>query len=157
MRNVAALRTSIYRRWGDKTGLALDAVLSTNHAAIPAPDTGSLPGDLVALLRGITAFNTSPLGELLVQMALTRGAPEFEAARSQFWAGRLAVASLVLDRAEERGELRPGLERLLVSEALIGPLHVRRQLTKQPLDDGFAGSVVDLLLAGIAAHRQPHG
>lgn len=154
-RRAGVHETSIYRRWGNKASLALDAVLSRSFAEIPAPDTGSLRGDLLALLRGIVAFNGSPLGELLVRMALTRGAPKYEAARQQFWAERLAVASLVLDRAEARGELRPGVDRLLTFEALIGPLHVRRLLTRQPLHDRFADDVVDLLLAGIAAQRPP--
>ena len=154
-RRAGVHETSIYRRWGNKTSLALDAVLSRSHAAIPAPDTGSLRGDLLALLHGIAAFNNTPLGELLVRMALTHGGPEYEAARKQFWAERFAIASLVLDRAEERGELRPGADRLLTFETLIGPLHVRRLLTREPLDDSFLEGVVDLLLAGIAEQRAP--
>jgi AcrR family transcriptional regulator len=88
-------------------------------------------------------------------MALTHGAPEYEAARKQFWAERFAIGSSLLDRAEERGEVRPGVDRLLAFETLIGPLHVRRLLTREPLDDGFLEGVIDLILAGIAAERPP--
>ena len=57
----------------------------------------------------------------------------------------------VLDRAEARGELRQGVDRRLALEALIGPLHVRLVLTREPVDDAFHEAVVDLVLAGIAA------
>ncbi len=57
-----------------------------------------------------------------------------------------------------RGELGPGIDRRLALEALIGPLHVRLVLTKEPLDDAFHEAVVDLVLAGIGAHpRAPTG
>lgn len=142
--------TSIYRRWGTKTNLALDAVLSRTQAEIPDPDTGSLRGDLLALLRGIAAFVGTPLGELLLRMGLRQDLPEYEAARAQFWTTRAAVASAALDRAGVRGELRAGVDHRLAFEMLIGPLHVRLLLTREPLDDGFLSDVVDLILAGIA-------
>lgn len=142
--------TSIYRRWGTKANLALDAVLSKVDRDIPAPDTGSLRGDLLALLRGVAAFVSTPLGEVLVRMAVRQDLPQYEAARERFWAERFTLGSAVLERAEARGELRPGVDRRLALETLIGPLHVRLLLTREPLDDGFLEDAVDLLLAGIA-------
>jgi hypothetical protein len=55
----------------------------------------------------------------------------------------------VLARAEQRGELRPGTDHRLVFEALMGPLHMRLLLTREPLDDAFLQGVVDLVVAGI--------
>ena len=57
--------TSVYRRWGTRANLILDAVLSEVEAAVPVPDTGSLRGDLLALLSAIAAFITTPLGQVL--------------------------------------------------------------------------------------------
>jgi hypothetical protein len=57
----------------------------------------------------------------------------------------------VLARAEERGELRPGVDHRLALETLIGPLHVRLLLTHEAIDSAFVESVVDLVLAGIQA------
>ena len=45
--------TTVYRRWGTKANLALEAVLSTSILEIPAPNTNSLRGDLLALLHGV--------------------------------------------------------------------------------------------------------
>ncbi len=141
--------TSIYRRWGTKSALALDAVLDRTRTDLPTPDTGTLRGDLLALLHDVAVFVRTPVGGLLLRMAVQEDLAEYEAARDQFWTARYAVGATVLDRAESRGELRPGVDRRLAFEALLGPLHTRVLLTREPLDDAFLEGTVDLLLAGL--------
>jgi len=143
--------TSIYRRWGTRANLILDAVLSETEAAIPVPDTGSLRGDLLALTTSIAAFITTPLGEALLRLALRTDLPEEQAARERFWAERFTTGQTVLARAQARGELRPGLDYRLTIETLIGALYVRLLLTREPVDAALAERAVDLIVAGIAA------
>jgi hypothetical protein len=57
----------------------------------------------------------------------------------------------VLQRAQARGELRPGLDYRLIIETLLGALYVRLLLTREPVDDTAAEHVIDLILAGITA------
>jgi AcrR family transcriptional regulator len=143
--------SSIYRRWETRANLILDAALSETQAAVPVPDTGSLRGDLVALLTSIAAFITTPVGETLLRLAVRTGPPEEETARRRFWAERFTTGQRVLQRAEARGELRPGLDYRLTMETLIGAMHVRLLLTREPVDGALAERVVDLMLAGLAA------
>src|SRR5690242_6239577 len=143
--------TSIYRRWGTKANLILDAVLIEVQAAVPVPDTGSLRGDLLALMTSIAAFIATPVGQLLLRLALRDDLPEDHAARERFWAERFTTGQTVLRRAQARGELRPGLDYRLTIETLIGALYVRLLLTREPVDDNAAEQVVDLIMAGIAA------
>jgi len=143
--------TSIYRRWGTKANLILDAVASETQAAIPAPDTGSLREDLVALLGSIAAFITTPVGEMLLRLALRNDLPEDRTARERFWAERFTTGQTVLERAQARGELRPGLDYRLTIETLIGAIYVRLLLTREPIDETLTEHVVDLILAGITA------
>jgi AcrR family transcriptional regulator len=143
--------TSIYRRWGTRANLILDAVLSEIQAAVPVPDTGSLRGDLLALLAAIAAFITTPVGELLLRLALRNDMPEDQDARERFWTERFLTGQTVLQRAQSRGELRPGLDYRLTIQTLIGALYVRLLLTREPVDGPLAEQVVDLILAGIAA------
>ncbi|MGW3938751.1 TetR/AcrR family transcriptional regulator [Streptomyces phaeochromogenes] len=150
-RRAGVHETSIYRRWGTRAALALDAVLDRTETEIPAPDTGYLRGDLSTLLQGAATFVRTPLGELLVRMALREDMADYEGARERFWSRRFAAASVVLDRAGRRGELRPGVDRRLTFEALMGPLHMRLLLTREPVDEEFLEGVVDLVLAGIGA------
>jgi AcrR family transcriptional regulator len=67
--------SSIYRRWGTKADLAIDALLSVAQLEVPTPDTGSLREDLLALLRAIAGFLGTPLGENMVRMALRTDLP----------------------------------------------------------------------------------
>jgi Tetracyclin repressor-like, C-terminal domain len=67
------------------------------------------------------------------------------------------VAAAVLDRAEARGDLVPGLDHLLIFQTLIGPMHVRLLLTREPVDAGFLDAVVDLLLAGLTTRSSTPG
>ena len=142
--------TTIYRRWGGRSNLALDAVLSGTEAEIPAPDTGSLRGDLLAVVRGIAAFLRTPLGELVVRLALPRDLPEYEAARGGDWAQRFRSGAALFERARARGELRANVDPVLALETLIGPMYVRMLMTGEPLDDALLVRCVDLVMDGIA-------
>jgi AcrR family transcriptional regulator len=143
--------TSIYRRWGTRANLILDAALSEIQAAVPAPDTGSVRGDLLALVASIAAFITTPTGRVLLHLAVKDDLPEEQGVRERFWADRFTVGQQVLRRAEARGELRPGLDYRLTAETLIGALCVRVLLTREPVDDTVTAHIVDLVLAGISA------
>jgi AcrR family transcriptional regulator len=144
--------SSIYRRWGTKADLVVDALLSRLGHEVPTPDTGSLRGDLLASLRAVKAFLGTPLGENLVRMALRQDIFS-NSDHARYWTDRFTRASAMLDRAEARGELRPGVDRFLTIETLIGPLYFRFLLTREPLDDAALEAVVDLVLTGIAVER----
>ncbi|MFJ9722770.1 TetR/AcrR family transcriptional regulator [Streptomyces sp. NPDC101209] len=152
-RRAGVHESSVYRRWGTRFNLALEAVLDRTRTEVPVPDTGALRTDLAALLHGTAAFVRTPLGELLLRLALREDMADYEGARERFWDHRFAAGSAVLARAGERGELRPGLDHRLVFEALMGPLHMRLLLTREPLDETFLDGVVELVLAGIAPHE----
>ncbi len=125
--------TSIYRRWGTKANLALDALLSKTGTEIPTADTGSLRDDLLALLRALATFISTPLGENLVRLALRQDQPNPDTTRERFWTDRFTRASVILDRAEARGELRPHIDRFRTLETLVAPLYLRLLLTREPL------------------------
>lgn len=142
--------SSIYRRWGTKSKLALDALLSRAGLEIPTPDTGSLRDDLLALIRAVAAFIGSQLGENMVRMALRQDLPNSDIARDKYWTDRFTQASVIFDRAEARGELRSGVDRFLTLETLVGPLYLRFLLTREPLNDKVLEDIVDLVLTGIS-------
>ncbi|MEU6394511.1 TetR/AcrR family transcriptional regulator [Streptomyces sp. NPDC046939] len=142
--------SSVYRRWGTKANLAVNAVLSRTDATLLPPDTGSLRQDLVALLSDVAAFVTTDLGRLLVQLATRQDMPEYEAARQAMRTDRFRAGTVVLERAAARGELRPGTDPQLALETLLGPLHLRILFSTQPADEAFVTAVVDQVMRGIA-------
>ena len=87
---------------------------------------------------------------MLLPLALRDDLPEDGDVRDQFWAERFTTGQTVLQRARDRGELRPGVNGQLTIEMLLGGLYVRLLLTREPIDDALIGQLVDLILAGIA-------
>jgi AcrR family transcriptional regulator len=141
--------SSIYRRWGTKSNLVSDALLSRAGLEIPTPDTGSLREDLFALISAVAAFISTPLGENFVRMALRQDLSNSDAARDKYWTDRFTRGSVILDRAEDRGELRAGVDRFLTLELLVAPLYLRLLLTNEPLSDNILKRIVDMVMSGI--------
>jgi AcrR family transcriptional regulator len=154
-RRAGVNKTTLYRRWGDRENLLLDAMLERGGERVPIPDTGSLRDDLAEYAREIVAS----LGSSEVQ-ALARavtsvgdpGAPLAEASR-RFWSARLDLAGQMVERAVARGEIPPQPDPRTVIESVVAPIHFRLLMSGEPLDDAFVSRLADLVAAG-AARRQ---
>jgi AcrR family transcriptional regulator len=147
--------TSIYRRWGTRGDLIVDALLDRSAVQIPAPDTGSVRGDFIELARSVIAYLSSPIGHALVRTsAITVGDQTLARARSTFVAARLSAMRVIVDRAIERGELPADTDARLALEMLVAPLHFRVLLTGEPLTDTIPERLATVLLDGLG-HSAP--
>ena len=143
--------TSIYRRWQTKEHLLLDALLDYSEAKLPIPNTGTLRDDLVAFATAVTAYLDSTLGRTLARsMAIAGDDDTLAAGRAQFWKSRLDLASAMIARAKDRGEVPMDLDAATALELVIAPLHLRALLTRQPIDEHDIAQLVDALLTGLA-------
>jgi AcrR family transcriptional regulator len=143
--------TSIYRRWPTKEHLLLDALLDYSEAKLPIPNTGTLRDDLVAFATAVTAYLDSPLGRTLARsMAIAGDDDALAAGRAQFWKSRLDLASAMIARAKDRGEVPTDLDAATALELVIAPLHFRALLTRQSTDEHDIAQLVDALLTGLA-------
>jgi AcrR family transcriptional regulator len=149
--------TTIYRRWQSPGNLAVDAFLSRVESQIPDPDSGQLRQDVLCLARDVATFVATPLGRVMLQLALRTDLPDLSAMRERFWENRKELGQRILQRAVERGEAGPDLDLCVAFEMLIAPIHVRTLLTRLPVDEQFLATVVDQLLAGIAVPAQETG
>jgi AcrR family transcriptional regulator len=138
--------TSIYRRWGTREDVIIDALLSNSEQLLPIPDTGSLRSDLIAFAVSLDEYLNSTLGAALARALVSSGT---EAMRDQFWEGRYALASQMITRGIERGEVPASTDPQLALEALVGPIHFRALLTRQPTDQQYATRLAEMLLAGL--------
>lgn len=142
--------TSIQRRWGSRENVALDAMLTYSQEKLPIPDTGSLRDDLIAFARSIAAYLDTALGEALARtMAATDDDPALVANRARFWQARYETARVIVDRAIDRREVSAGTDPELALELLVAPLHFRKLLIRQPIDDSLVEHMVDTLLHGL--------
>ncbi|GGX37272.1 TetR/AcrR family transcriptional regulator [Streptomyces chryseus] len=115
-------KDTIYRRWSGKAELVYEAVF-TETEATPAPDTGTLAGDLTALLEALIQEFTAPaaaaaLPGLLADFAAN---PDLRARiRSEFLAPAKSGLVTVFERAVQRGETNPNVPVDLVLDTLAG-------------------------------------
>jgi AcrR family transcriptional regulator len=146
--------TTVYRRWVTRENLLVAALLERSADAIPAPDTGSTRGDLLAIVRDVIAYSSSPTGRAVLRAATLPVDDVYDEAREAFWAGRLGALSPVVQRGIERGDLRADIDPQLLLEILVAPIHGRLLLTGEPVNDDLAKQLVDVALNGAAAARR---
>jgi AcrR family transcriptional regulator len=143
-------KATIYRHWSSKAQLVIEA-WRAYVPPMPEPDTGELRGDLLAILGFmVQGLSQSPLPRLLPSLieAAERD-PELAELFQEFVAGRRAVLHRVLERAAERGELRPGLDLDLAGTILVSPIFARRLLLRESFTAGYAERLVDTLLPAL--------
>ncbi|OLL20000.1 MULTISPECIES: TetR/AcrR family transcriptional regulator [unclassified Rhodococcus (in: high G+C Gram-positive bacteria)] len=144
--------TSIYRRWGTRENLMIDALLEEAEELLPVPDTGSLREDLITYLTALTAYLNTPQGNAFDRALAAAGDdPAAGEARKQYWDTRYARSGEMLTRAIDRGELPETVDPRLAVEMLVAPLHFKVVLTREPLEPDCAGRLVDSLLYGLTA------
>jgi AcrR family transcriptional regulator len=141
-------RPVIYRRWATKPELVLAAVARALHREdVELPDTGTLRGDLLALMRHAnvrtapSAFITYYLGPYFQE---TGTSPRD--LRAAILGNRVTTAEIIVDRAAERGEidadrLTPRLRTLAFDlyrhEALMTLAPVPDEVIEEIIDDVF--------------------
>ena len=143
-------KATIYRHWSSKAQVVIEAWRAF-VPAVPEPDTGELRADLLAILGFMAeGFGQSSMIRMLPSLieAAERD-PELAALFREFVAGRRAVLRRVLERADARGELRPGLDLDLVGTLLVGPIFARRLVLREPFPPGYAETLVDTLLPAL--------
>jgi AcrR family transcriptional regulator len=140
-------KTTLYRRWGSRENVLLDAALQSAGEAVPLPDTGGLHSDLYALGAAIAENLRSPAAEAMLRAVVSEAMAEPSVAQAarQFWEKRFAGARAIVTRAVARGEASASVDAGMIIEALIGPMYLRVLVTQEPLDDEFIAALVDLV------------
>jgi AcrR family transcriptional regulator len=148
-------KATIYRWWRTKETLALDALHDEWELGTPTVrDTGSLRGDLLALLRPwVRLVSRRPYARVVSALiAEARTDPAFaEEYLARLVHPRRDRARVVFERARERGELATGVDIEIALDVVYGPLWHRLLQGHAPLNDRFAKQLVDTVLRGLLA------
>ena len=146
-------KATIYRWWPTKETLALDALYTEWDTTPTHPrDTGSLRGDLLALLRPwARRAGTRPYARVIAALLTeVHTDPAFAAEyRQRVVEPRREQARTVLHRAIDRGEIPADTNIEVALDLLYGPLYHRLLHGHAPLGDRFVTDVVDMALRGI--------
>ncbi len=140
-----ASKASVYRRWPGKVALVVDAV----HHALPDPaalaDTGTLRGDLLAVLRAAGERLAGPAGRAVrgVLGDVLRDPERAEQFRARTRGNSAAMIETVLLRAHRRGEL--DADAVTRRQREVGPALMRSHfLTNDgPVPDEVIVEIVD--------------
>ena len=128
-------KTTIYRRWGGKDSLIVDAIENFAAAQADVPDSGDIDEDLQLWARSILATLTGPVSGALVR-AIFGGAgdsPQVRDLRHRFWLIRSTLVRPMVERAVERGELPAGTLAEEVIKHVGAPLYYRLLVLDEPL------------------------
>lgn len=146
-------KATVYRRWPSKELVIAEGVTRIVRTVAP-PDTGTVEGDVLALMRVTTAmYRDAATGLLLSGLvaAMARSDRVADAVRSGFVAVWRDATRIVLRRATATGELRANIDIDLALDLLSGPLFYRYLMLGQPIDERFTKAVVVTVLRGLAA------
>lgn len=142
--------TSIYRRWGTRERLALEAMTEFSGSLLPVPNTGGLREDLVVFGEELRDYDESPLGKALIRaMASNDDDEEAAAIRRQFWDARYAECTIIIERAIKRGEVPASVDGRFLLEVFVAPIHGRALLTREPTTIEFLQQLADLVTKGV--------
>ncbi|WNV76774.1 TetR/AcrR family transcriptional regulator [Geodermatophilus sp. DSM 44513] len=150
-------KATIYRRWRTKHDLVVDTLSDIHRAIAVPPDTGSVERDARALLQLVAGTVQSPAGAAI--RSLLPAMQHQPALVQAFREGPLAVwhgaFAAMWARAEERGEVRPGMDGSVTSEAISALVVQRWLLTGLPLDDGYLDDVFGTVVLPLLRNARP--
>jgi AcrR family transcriptional regulator len=140
-------KATLYRHWPGKAELVAEAVRCCKASKFEIPDTGSLRGDLLTLLRGMAEAMAGEDGPLLTGLVMAmRSDPELAAEMRSFAAAKSPVGREICARAVERGELCASGTSGLIEEIAPPLLFMRCFARGEPLDESFVAHIVDDIL-----------
>ena len=148
-------KPTIYRRWpGGKPEIVVEAIRAKRAEAGELPDTGTLRGDLLALLGGvIDSLDANVAGGLLSQLG---SSAELSALfRDEVVVDERARYQTLLDRARARGEI--GAVTPLFADIPGSVIFTRSLIAGEPLDHAFLIELVDHVLLPLAQKDLPNG
>lgn len=141
-------KAAMYRRWPSKESLVLEAVTHMKQSQVdlaPLPDTGTLRGDLLALVKPQTRAESE--FKLKVMTGLSTMLNQHQALAD---AGTSAIVEpwtnvyrKLITRSVQRGEANATVEIETIIQIVPSMMAFRAIVLRKPFDKGFLISLVD--------------
>ena len=145
-------KAAIYRRWPSKAAVVADAIAHWRRTLGPVtpPNTGTIRGDIDALIAAVPELNDIDLQSINVIMGVATAAtrdPVLAAALDDMVMSQpRRMLGVVLDQAARRGEIPADRDLALVPDVVMG-LNMLRLVTGRPIDRVFVRRVLDEVVA----------
>jgi AcrR family transcriptional regulator len=141
-------KATLYRRWPSKADLVLDAVSCMKQAQSrieDLPDTGTLRGDFVALIRPHSMEDAERKMRVMgaVVSMLSRDPDLADAVNEAITEPRARLNRVLIERAIERGEVAPGVEIDTIAHISPSMTAYRTLVLRKPVDREFLIGLID--------------
>ena len=160
-RRAGTNKNALYRRWPNRVALGVAAYRRLAAAETALPDTGSLRGDTLEMLRRANSTWSSPYGEILRGLIAAAGStPELLAELRDPAADGAHVAAwlTLLGRAVARGDAAPEALHPRVAYAPMALLRNEYVTLGVPaVPDAVLVEIVDEVFLPLVRGRGPHG
>jgi AcrR family transcriptional regulator len=154
-------KATLYRRWESKAELVIDAVACMKKTDLDVenlPDTGTLRGDLIGMIKTLTIQEGERKLRVMSGLAsLISRSPELaETARAAIIEPRLALNRTLMQRARDRGEIPADANIELAAMIAPAMISYRVLMLGTPSNREFMVSLIDtVILPALGIRPQP--
>ncbi|HXR43888.1 MAG TPA: TetR/AcrR family transcriptional regulator [Pseudolysinimonas sp.] len=153
-------KATVYRRWASKGELVIDAVACMKSADIDfdaLPDTGTLRGDLIAMVKPHSIEDGARKLQVMAGLAsmLSRHPELVDGVRDAVTEPRVQVNRIFLRRAIERGEIPADVNVDLLAQVGGAMATHRTLIQRKPVDRAFILSIIDGVILPAVGLRPP--
>jgi AcrR family transcriptional regulator len=150
-------KSALYRRWSTKQEMVLAVLAELSVPIADVPDTGTLRGDVRAVVAAVAAWLTEPpfsriLPDLLSEA--TRTPDLAEAIAAAIGEPRRALGRAKLERAMARGELPADTDLEMAQDLLAALVYWRMVVRQAPVEPDYLDRVVDTVLRALGAYGE---
>lgn len=150
-------KTTILRRWPSKAAVAAAGVERLALQSVDVPDSGTLRGDMRALLQSAVDTFARGNGQFVPRLLREAGhRPEISDLLNAVLHTRRQAYRKVLALAIARGELSPAANQDLLIDLLIGPIWLRLLITGDPITPQYVQANIDAALAAFEVAPGPY-
>lgn len=145
-------KSALYRRWASKQEMTLAVLAEFSVGQADIPDTGSLRGDIRAVLEGVATWLSHPqfsriLPDLVAEMART---PELsDLVEGMIGRPRRERGRVMLEQAIERGELARDTDLELALDVLAAPIYWRLTIRDGDMEPDYLDKLVAMLVRAL--------